>query len=388
MTQTNSHNSKISDIRSFPGKNTAALKKANLKTLIICPIGLGNFIMATPGLALLSNVIGKKNLHLLALKPGIRQMGEESGWFGRVHYWNPDGESIFRGMALLGRLRKHQFDLSFSLFPTSHWKFCLFSRIIAAKQRIGFQYAYTSLPAFTQTYSLLSRDNLHDAEQNLLLIQTYLQLPKTPPSAFQFTIPLQSLPQTIAHVLQKPFFVCHPGSSLQRGMEEKRLPVDKFCFFIEHIHRQFNLKCVLLGGPEEADLRHLIMKKSGSCILKVDTANLGEVGTCIKKSCFFIGNDSGLMHMAVALEKKCIAFFGPSDESRTGPYYLANEPRDNTDDVSRGHLILRQDKVFMDTSKKSINPRLRNVGNPGLKQLDVEKSWEKIRIFISEILKN
>ena len=75
------------------------------KTLVICPIGLGNFIMATPALKALSNKIGSENLCLLALKPGIKQMAKEGGLFGEVFFWDPDKESMLSGIRLLSKLR-------------------------------------------------------------------------------------------------------------------------------------------------------------------------------------------------------------------------------------------------------------------------------------------
>ena len=97
------------------------------KILVICPIGLGNFIMATPALAGLDKYSTKQDLHLLALKPGIREMGQACGWFSTVHFWDPDKEPLFTGITLLLKLRSEKFDISLCLFPTGHWKFALFA---------------------------------------------------------------------------------------------------------------------------------------------------------------------------------------------------------------------------------------------------------------------
>jgi ADP-heptose:LPS heptosyltransferase len=40
----------------------------------------------------------------------------------------------------------------------------------------------------------------------------------------------------------------------------------------------------------------------------------------MKKSDIFIGNDSGLMHLAVASKLKVISLFGPTDDRVYGPY--------------------------------------------------------------------
>ena len=40
----------------------------------------------------------------------------------------------------------------------------------------------------------------------------------------------------------------------------------------------------------------------------------------MKKSDMFIGNDSGLMHLAVANKLRVISLFGPTDDTVYGPY--------------------------------------------------------------------
>ena len=47
--------------------------------------------------------------------------------------------------------------------------------------------------------------------------------------------------------------------------------------------------------------------------------NLSEVLACLKECKLFIGNDSGLMHIAASSGIPTIGLFGPSLESRYGP---------------------------------------------------------------------
>ncbi|SDL75346.1 glycosyltransferase family 9 protein [Maricaulis salignorans] len=52
------------------------------------------------------------------------------------------------------------------------------------------------------------------------------------------------------------------------------------------------------------------------------TGQLGlmDVAACLQRARLFIGNDSGLMHMAAAMQTPTLGLFGPSDERRYGPY--------------------------------------------------------------------
>ncbi len=232
-----------------------------------------------------------------------------------------------------------------------------------------------------RNYAIISK--AHDSEQNLFLIQSVLQKKRSNPSALVF--PFHSGTQMVSQLPDRPYFICHPGSSAQREMHKKRLPPPLFVQFIEKIYKRFDIPCVLLGGPEESELRAYIVSHTPKSCIKIETSNLNELGDVIQSSCFFLGNDSGLMHMAVAAQKRCIVFFGPSDEWRTGPYFLKHDIHDSQALPQRGHLILRPKGSEVSAHPNS-NPKLRNGDFSGFDQLDVDESWEKIKTFISRII--
>ena len=69
------------------------------------------------------------------------------------------------------------------------------------------------------------------------------------------------------------------------------------------------------GGPLEEHL-------DGGVQQVVDLAgkiNLRELSALLKKAKLFVGIDSGVMHMASALDVPTVAIFGPTDPSYTGP---------------------------------------------------------------------
>ncbi|MBF0432911.1 MAG: glycosyltransferase family 9 protein [Fibrobacteria bacterium] len=355
------------------------------KVLVFCPIGLGNFIMASPAFRHLRNSYNQGEVHILALKPGIKQMAEESGWFDSVHFWDPDSDTVKNGFKILLKLRQLHFDYSISLFPTGHWKFCVFQRFIAAKMRFGFHYPHTPVPSVIQHFSIPAVVGSHDTEQNMEFLATILNRPA--PSFFGLSFPLKI--DDKIKIPHETFFICHPGSSAERGMLKKRLPAEKYAALINLIYSRFNVKCILVGGPEEKPLRDSITLNAREALIEMPTKNLNELGTVISRGCFFLGNDSGIMHMAVAMGKQCIVFFGPSDEERTGPYYLSTKVS-RTTESSRGHLIIREINRTSapngPKSKVTSNPKLKFAADDSLRILSVEKAWEKIEPYIHSLL--
>jgi len=78
---------------------------------------------------------------------------------------------------------------------------------------------------------------------------------------------------------------------------------------------------MLLASPHEKEVTDQILSaldKERTC--SPLTNDLNKVGVAISQAKLFLGNDSGLMHMAVSLGVPCIGLFGPSDDTRYGPY--------------------------------------------------------------------
>ena len=82
---------------------------------------------------------------------------------------------------------------------------------------------------------------------------------------------------------------------------------------------------MVLGGPEDAGvvqaLRHVVA--NGRFIDLVGKVDLLTAYACLKQARLFIGNDSGLMHIAAAAGVPTIGLFGPSDEQLYAPWGAA-----------------------------------------------------------------
>jgi ADP-heptose:LPS heptosyltransferase len=93
-------------------------------------------------------------------------------------------------------------------------------------------------------------------------------------------------------------------------------------------------RLMVLGGPEDvhtvAGLRHIV--PSHRFIDLTGKVELLTSYACLKRARLFIGNDSGLMHLAAAAGAPTLGLFGPSDERHYAPWGAATRvvrgPRD------------------------------------------------------------
>jgi ADP-heptose:LPS heptosyltransferase len=81
-------------------------------------------------------------------------------------------------------------------------------------------------------------------------------------------------------------------------------------------------RLMVLGGPEDAHvvqaLRHVVHKDR--FIRLIGKADLLTSYACLKRARLFVGNDSGLMHLAAAAGVPTLGLFGPSDDRLYSPW--------------------------------------------------------------------
>jgi heptosyltransferase-3 len=109
------------------------------------------------------------------------------------------------------------------------------------------------------------------------------------------------------------FIAIHPGS----GAAQKCWPISCFAKVIERLWQQ-NRSVLLLAGPADTGRIHDLIQQLSSPPLpemfKVLTdVPLLEVAHQLQQSKYYLGNDSGITHLAAMLGVPTIAIFGPTD---------------------------------------------------------------------------
>jgi ADP-heptose:LPS heptosyltransferase len=109
--------------------------------------------------------------------------------------------------------------------------------------------------------------------------------------------------------------ILHPGS----GSPDKCWPVAKWTALVRPL-RERGLACATLVGPAErerfspGELAPLLASAPA-----LETASLAGVAAWLAASRAFVGNDSGISHLAAAVGASVIAIFGPTDPATWRP---------------------------------------------------------------------
>jgi lipopolysaccharide heptosyltransferase II len=113
------------------------------------------------------------------------------------------------------------------------------------------------------------------------------------------------------------FIVINPGGN----WDLKRWPIENFARLSDEIFSRYNIKVVLTGSLKDIYLCKRIsdLMKYKQVLLCGET-DLKTLGAVFTKAKWVVSNDSGPMHIAVAVRVSVIALFGPTSSTITGPY--------------------------------------------------------------------
>ncbi len=81
-------------------------------------------------------------------------------------------------------------------------------------------------------------------------------------------------------------------------------------------------RVMLFGGPGEQEMAQPLLRAipGANCINLIGRVDLLTAYACLRKASLYIGNDSGLMHLAAAAGIPTLGLFGPSKEVHYAPW--------------------------------------------------------------------
>lgn len=116
---------------------------------------------------------------------------------------------------------------------------------------------------------------------------------------------------------EEPHAGLNPGATF--GTAKRWLP-ERFAEISRRLYADQGYRSLIFGASGEARLGRQIAELSDDCAVNLcGRTNLREAMALIDRCRFFITNDSGLMHVAAALDKPQLAIIGPTDYIATGP---------------------------------------------------------------------
>ena len=165
----------------------------------------------------------------------------------------------------------------------------------------------------------------HEAERKLSIIE-YISNQKASHYPIEYYYPKKITAKKFKNLrtLYKlgKYIVVHPFST----WEQRAWPIEEFAKFINWVIKKYGYKCVIIGSANEAPKASVLerMVHNKNLINLIGQASLPMTAEIIRNAEVFIGNDSGPLHLASAVQNNIIALFGPNIPLRYGPWQRSN----------------------------------------------------------------
>lgn len=289
------------------------------RILVIAPNWIGDAVMAQPLLTLLKQTYPDQTIDVLApswVAPVLRAMAEV----------NTVLETPFKHGALQLRerwrfaqmLRQRGYASAYVLPNTL--KFALLPWMAGIKTRIGYK--------GESRYGLINLMHHDDPTSPRAMVPFYAALASAPALQAPMRLPRPALHvsnQQIRQVLeilglsvQNPVIAFAPGAEFGNA---KRWPTAHFAQLAERILQAHpDAQIVLLGSPKDNVVCDEIKALCPAVHHLAGKTSLDQAVALIASSSAVVSNDSGLLHIASALNRPVIALYGPTDPDHAPPF--------------------------------------------------------------------
>ena len=235
-------------------------------------------------------LVGPRAFNLLATEPNIDatliydNRGEHAGWKGRLH--------------LIKTLRRDKFDLVVNLRDS------LAARCIGA-EHWGMVRGDSNRHAVTRYLEVLQGHGIDTTDAH-----PHLQLTEDEQTMARCFL-------TEAGITSERLLIgIHPGGN----WEYKLWSAKNYALVANALCRAQNAAILLFAGPNERELQKQVSELMDAPPILVKTDNLRHLAALISVCDVYIGNDTGPMHIAAAVDTPVVALFGSTNHIRSGPY--------------------------------------------------------------------
>lgn len=220
------------------------------------------------------------------------------------------------------QLRAARFDMAID--PQSLTKSAALGWLSGARLRIGFGGRYgKELSTWLNNHRVAPPESVtHLVDRSLALVDnlmgretplqnpTCLHMPLTE-AATQWLVEKQ-----ISGTIPQRYIVLNPGAS----WPSKRWENDRWAEVAEQLANDHLSVVVTWAGAEERAWAEEIVNACGSHVVLAPDTTLLQLAALCQGSEFFLGCDTGPMHIAAAVGKRCLVLFGPTRPEDSGPY--------------------------------------------------------------------
>ena len=229
---------------------------------------------------------------------------------------------ISESLSFYKKLRKNHYDLVIDF--QGNLKSAVMNLITGSGNRLGFgkghckEFNYLS----TKHHAYPIGKKIHRIEKNLSLlkeldIETNFLRPELPVSKEDKEYISSFINKNVDPSL--PIIIIHPGTSKFGSF--KQWSSENYTLLADMILDKHKANIIFTWGPGEIDtVKEIVESMKHNALPACETKSIKQLTELIKRATFFIGGDTGPLHIASIMGIPVVGIYGPKDPAIYGPY--------------------------------------------------------------------
>jgi len=289
------------------------------KVLLVRLRSIGDSVLATPSAFALKRFLPRIQVDIL-VEDWVAPLLDHHPHITNVLALERGG--LMSRMRVARELRAEKYDVVYNLHGGTTATFL--TRATGARHRVGFKtYQYAQLHNHLVPSPLLlwGQQKTHSVEQQLALLG-WTGVPVTDrPRTHLGVSPeaAETINQRLAAIglTDRKIALIHPAAAFAT----KQWAAENFARIVEYVAERGFAPVAIAAPHEQAVLENLVAESS----VHIETFDLSlpEVTALAARSQLFVGNDSGIAHIASAVGTRCVVVFGSSNIAHWRPWNSA-----------------------------------------------------------------
>jgi lipopolysaccharide heptosyltransferase II len=275
------------------------------RVLVVRLRSIGDTVLATPSLVSLRRFLPDAEIDIL-LEDWVAPLLEG---LDEVDHVIPVGRSTSSRFRTARQLRSRGYDVAFNLHGGTTGTFFTFAS--GARHRVGyasFQYSFLYNHLLDERSPAWPGKKAHSAQQQLTLIEhagvpvdrhERSVLPRNAEAEYGIDTRLSGIGE---------FALIHPAAAFAT----KTWATENFARTAEYLNH-LGLAAVAVAAPAERVILDALSAAASVPVVTFSDLSLPEITALARRACVFVGNDSGIAHIAAAVDTPTVVVWGSSN---------------------------------------------------------------------------
>lgn len=282
------------------------------RVLVVKLRSIGDTVLATPSLIALRRFLPNAQIDIL-LEDWVAPVLDG---FDAVDNVLTVGKSTANRLKTALDLRRRKYDVAFNLHGGT--TATMLVRATGARHRVGaasYQYPFLYNHLLSSALDYWGQESTHSTEQQLALLG-FVGIPVEDRPKTRLVVTENGRTARVSEWHERGnYTILHPGTAFAT----KQWPTENFARTAEFLTEK-GLNIIGIASKAENSVLQELTRDSKVPITTFDDLTLPEITALASKAKVFVGNDSGIAHIAAAVGTPSVVVFGSSNRNHWRPW--------------------------------------------------------------------